>query len=1620
MLQFIEEFLEVQAGVLTRRARGVLEAFVSIAPPGETPTVSDDELLLQIGRKEGRPLSRTGLRLRLKETGRALAQATAPFYLESCQGKTAAKLTDEAKQIGSIAAKLARHSQQKTLCSTTVSVQPMATPEFPELHVMFSYAWFNKLEPIRHRIQDELYTRLRNTLANPPEEYKYLPIINLWRDEHEIVRSKPADPQIDSICHKAFLGLILLSSKYHNSDNCMYEASFFINSDGQNQPGKACLIIPVDVITTDVPDIFYKHTRIWLDHKGKTLLDFWRKNRQEKNKYIDSLARHIWLEAKSYLTSRPEPLDVPRADEDPARRREENVQNFAQGRRYEFLREGIVSPLGHRGQLSREMAGTVPMVPVKIVPHLVEWAVGIGGPRLVALLGDFGMGKTVTCQLLTMELLERFKKNADTPLPVYLDLRDIEEAAQGGSVSLETLISDMLRGGSGDAVTSPTEVIRYVRERGALVIFDGLDEVTNKLSDAQAQKLYRQLLSIVPAEIWQADAQARRWVSREGDAQTERGPRILLSCRTHFFRDVATQRAFLTSQDRNYLTADDDVRAYFLCPFSSEQIREYLELTLPSSEADQVFELIKRTYNLEELARRPILLSFIRQTLSRLEKIKDEGRKINLCRLYDIFVEQTLMRDTPKHLLPPQEKIELLTELALTLHRQGRNEISNSKLDEWFDDVAQERPRLRRALRGAEGLRMSELFVQDLRNASLLVRPGETAFHFAHTSLQEFFLASAIHKAVAEKRSSCLEVPPPSPETIRFIRSRHEIAEPEVRAAFEEGVCTLMTSSMPAKVRHLGFEIWLEFGGNLPRPPVIDLSGLNLSQRVFRRGDFHELDLSHSRWQGTTLRQTEFDHVDLRDADFTGAAAPMSRWINCLASGAIWADADLTASLWRRCGLDAGAFKGSLMADAETFDCRIGAEPWTLAQVSRATGWRALPQWHGGWINAVAAGRLGERDVIVSGGSDGTVRVADVTSGRSLAVFEGHEGWVTSVACGRIDGRDIVVSGCVDATVRVTDMLSGGFKILYHDAPVRCAVLGRCAGADVVLSGCADGAVKITHMRSGQEHLLKRLDGGVHSLVLGHMESEDVVIVGRERGVEILNAETGKTIHALIGAGRWIVAFSQIGERYIVASANIDGTVRITDACNNDSIAPVYDGRVGPINSIVLTKFKGRNTIVAGGVDRRIRLLDVFSGESLAVVDGHTDGIRSIAIAQIGEHDAVVSGGRDGTVRITSIATSENIAVFHGHRCRINSLVLGRTGSENTVVWGGIDRKVRIADTSSGKNVSTYPGGDAPLNAVALGRIGKRSAVASGGSDGRIIVTDAFTKERLQIIQAHSAQVRAIALGRIGKRDVLVSGGADGFVCATDAASWAERDVLWKSGGAILSVAAGRLGGRDVAVSGGVDGGICVVDLSDGKVLAQRVVHVPLNWVNSVALGQAGGRDILISGGDDGTIRIADNAELKQICRIDAHNGWVTSVALGRAGGRDVAVSCGFGVVKFWDPVTRDCLCSLHHHLGWLRAVALGTREGGIEILATAGSDGSVRIADLAGVLKTGEPYFPPRQLVLGPAQDTYLELVSDGSDGYRLTRSSANAWRYFRAFGRDKDGNTISASLDTMSCNDG
>src|SRR6266702_4156897 len=76
----------------------------------------------------------------------------------------------------------------------------------------------------------------------------------------------------------------------------------------------------------------------------------------------------------------------------------------------------------------------------------------------------------------------------------------------------------------------------------------------------------------------------------------------------------------------------------------------------------------------------------------------------------------------------------------------------------------------------------------------------------------------------------------------------------------------------------------------------------------------------------------------------------------------------------------------------------------------------------GGPVDSIALSSDGQR--IVSGSSDGTIRVWNATTGETVAgPFSGHSNWVRSVAFSP-DGQHIV-SGSFDRTIRVWNATTG-------------------------------------------------------------------------------------------------------------------------------------------------------------------------------------------------------------------------------------------------------------------------------------------------------------------------------------------------------------------------------------------------------------------------------------------------------------------------------------------------------------------------------------------------------------------------------------------------------------------
>ncbi|MCB0909847.1 MAG: NACHT domain-containing protein, partial [Nocardioidaceae bacterium] len=236
---------------------------------------------------------------------------------------------------------------------------------------------------------------------------------------------------------------------------------------------------------------------------------------------------------------------------------------------------------------------------VDVLNALLEWIDGTGEAKVFAILGEYGMGKTITCQRLARALEQRLQRTQTGPIPLYFDLRLVTGLSSQLPTLEQVLTECMQRGWLADTTSTFTsdQVFAWIAH-GAVVIFDGLDEVLVKLDAADGQTFTRTLLSIV-----------------------DRAPtptRVVVSCRTQYFKTLRDQQNHFTGHERGDAGADT-FRALTLLPLTEEQVLAYLRGVLPGEDPDRVVDVLRSVHNLEDLSHRPYTLSLIADFFPALE-----------------------------------------------------------------------------------------------------------------------------------------------------------------------------------------------------------------------------------------------------------------------------------------------------------------------------------------------------------------------------------------------------------------------------------------------------------------------------------------------------------------------------------------------------------------------------------------------------------------------------------------------------------------------------------------------------------------------------------------------------------------------------------------------------------------------------------------------------------------------------------------------------------------------------------------------------------------------------------------------------------------------------------------
>ncbi len=247
-------------------------------------------------------------------------------------------------------------------------------------------------------------------------------------------------------------------------------------------------------------------------------------------------------------------------------------------------------------------------------------------------------------------------------------------------------------------------------------------------------------------------------------------------------------------------------------------------------------------------------------------------------------------------------------------------------------------------------------------------------------------------------------------------------------------------------------------------------------------------------------------------------------------------------------------------------------------------------------------------------------------------------------------------------------------------------------------------------------------------------------------------------------------------------------------------------------------------TLVSGGLDDRIIVWDLLSGDADKILVGHTKPINGLAITPNGK--TVVSCSDDISIKFWQLSTGNLERSLSAHTRDINSIAVSSDGQ--FLVSGAEDRTLCVWNIHSGALLRSYPEVSGMVRSVAISA--NAQVVACGGLDNKVRVWNFNTTQLLHCFSGHNNSVLSVALTQSGQ----------------------------------------------YVVSGSKDRTIRIWNIQSGELVRTLIGH--LDVVNSVAITPDG--RYLISGSGDKTIRIWHFASGEPIVTLTGHRSAVNAIVV--------------------------------------------------------------------------------------------------------------------------------------------
>ena len=507
----------------------------------------------------------------------------------------------------------------------------------------------------------------------------------------------------------------------------------------------------------------------------------------------------------------------------------------------------------------------------------------------LCLLGDFGSGKTTFLRRCLYLLAKQYLSGDSSLIPLFIPLREYYDASSSDEIAERFFAREC-------GARIRTEVFFKLLSSGRfLLLLDGFDEMgasstleTRKSNYLKLARLIsggrKAVISCRPAYF----PAGTELVSVFSEYSTRIGLNIPSSKKHPISRAAKRQIMALDPSESapQLVSLFSNVKSIFessmfleLQLFDRRQIARYLrqydpiirQQSVGRLDAASLGEIIDKTYDLKDLASRPILLKLIVSTIpcvpygSGKYTISVENKKLSLSHitpsvLYHLYTENELRREEQERgasprLIARKRKTQFICILAFSMYERGLLALEG---DDFHEIVRQQLT--------STGLD-TEALASEIRTCSFLQRDHRDCVRFTHKSFLEYYAALYVCEQLRATKHArkLLKQNFLTEEALFFlgdlIGTLYAHLIPIIRATLSESKTPICTENCLAIL-------------NNARMPLPELSSITCGRIVYKKLEMKYLHVAKScikalRFESTSIEAVEFDSTEISSFDFS-------------------------------------------------------------------------------------------------------------------------------------------------------------------------------------------------------------------------------------------------------------------------------------------------------------------------------------------------------------------------------------------------------------------------------------------------------------------------------------------------------------------------------------------------------------------------------------------------------------------------------------------------------------------------------------------------------------------------------------------------------------------------------